>query len=61
MVDGARSLNLSNSAAILTYEALRQAGFPGLAILNGGEGRHDALIAGNLIGLAAKSALVWNP
>ncbi len=31
MVDGARSLNLSNSAAILTYEALRQAGFPGLA------------------------------
>lgn len=30
MVSGARSLNLSNSAAILTYEALRQAGFPGL-------------------------------
>ena len=26
----ARSLNLSNSAAILTYEALRQNGFPGL-------------------------------
>ena len=31
MMSGARSLNLSNSAAILTYEALRQAGFPGLA------------------------------
>ena len=27
----ARSLNLSNSVAILTYEALRQCGFPGLA------------------------------
>ena len=31
MVPGARSLNLSNSVAILTYEALRQNGFPGLA------------------------------
>ena len=27
----ARSLNLSNSVAILTYEALRQNGFPGLS------------------------------
>ena len=27
----ARSLNLSNSVAILTYEALRQMGFPGLS------------------------------
>ena len=27
----ARSLNLSNSVAILTYEALRQSGFPGLS------------------------------
>ena len=27
----ARSLNLSNSAAILAYEALRQQGFPGLS------------------------------
>ncbi len=27
----ARSLNLSNSVAILTYEALRQQGFPGLS------------------------------
>ncbi len=30
MIDEARSLNLSNSAAILVYEALRQQGFPGL-------------------------------
>lgn len=30
MVDAARSLNLSNSVAIVTYEALRQNGFPGL-------------------------------
>ena len=30
MVSPARSLNLSNSVAILTYEALRQNGFPGL-------------------------------
>lgn len=30
MADGARSLNLSNSAAIVAYEALRQWGFPAL-------------------------------
>ena len=30
MIGEARSLNLSNSAAILAYEALRQQGFPGL-------------------------------
>ena len=30
MVDEARSLNLSNSVAVLVYEALRQNGFPGL-------------------------------
>lgn len=30
MRDGARSLNLSNSVAVMTYEALRQHGFPGL-------------------------------
>ena len=30
MREEARSLNLSNSVAILTYEALRQNGFPGL-------------------------------
>jgi tRNA (cytidine/uridine-2'-O-)-methyltransferase len=33
MVDEARSLNLSNSVAIVVYEALRQRGFPGLKIL----------------------------
>lgn len=31
MKDSARSLNLSNSVAILCYEALRQQGFPGLS------------------------------
>ena len=31
MREDARSLNLSNSAAILAYEALRQQGFPGLS------------------------------
>ena len=30
MNENARSLNLANSVAILTYEALRQNGFPGL-------------------------------
>ena len=30
MRPGARSLNLSNTAAIMCYEALRQQGFPGL-------------------------------
>ena len=30
MADGERSLNLSNAAAIVTYEVLRQWGFPGL-------------------------------
>ena len=30
MYEGARSLNLANSAAILCYEALRQQNFPGL-------------------------------
>ena len=30
MYENARSLNLSNSVAILTYEALRQLAFPGL-------------------------------
>ena len=30
MIGDIRSLNLSNSVAILTYEALRQNGFPGL-------------------------------
>ena len=31
MRSDARSLNLANSVAILTYEALRQQGFPGLS------------------------------
>jgi tRNA (cytidine/uridine-2'-O-)-methyltransferase len=31
MKPGARSLNLSNAAAILVYEALRQQGWPGLS------------------------------
>ncbi len=30
MREGARSLNLANSAAVVLYEALRQQGFPGL-------------------------------
>ncbi|MGO4375719.1 tRNA (cytidine(34)-2'-O)-methyltransferase, partial [Paenibacillus sp. MCAF20] len=30
MTDKVRSLNLSNSAAIVVYEALRQTGFEGL-------------------------------
>ena len=34
----ARSLNLSNSVAILAYEALKQQGFPGLS----GSARIDA-------------------
>ena len=29
MLDGRRSLNLANSAAVVTYEAWRQQGFPG--------------------------------
>ena len=45
MMPDARSLNLSNSVAILLYEALRQQGFPGLegtghlhhTVLQGGE------------------------
>ena len=39
-----RSLNLSNSAAIVLYEALRQQGFPGLS----GEGHlHHTEAAGD--------------
>ena len=30
MIDGARSLNLSNSVAVAVYEALRQWGYPEL-------------------------------
>ena len=42
MVSDARSLNLSNSVAILLYEALRQQGFPGLS----GEGHLHHFEAG---------------
>ena len=35
MISEARSLNLSNSVAILAYEALRQQGFPGLLGVGG--------------------------
>ena len=38
MREDARSLNLANSVAVLTYEALRQTGFPGLS----GEGEMSA-------------------
>ena len=31
MREDARSLNLANSVAVLTYEALRQQSFPGLS------------------------------
>jgi tRNA (cytidine/uridine-2'-O-)-methyltransferase len=31
MLPDSRSLNLSNAAALVTYEALRQLGFPGLS------------------------------
>ncbi len=31
MREDARSLNLSNSVAVLAYEALKQQGFPGLS------------------------------
>ena len=32
MVEGARSLNLSNSVAVLVFEALRQTGFENLKL-----------------------------
>jgi tRNA (cytidine/uridine-2'-O-)-methyltransferase len=42
MARGARSLNLSNSVAIVVYEALRQLGFPRLQTQGGLTGREDA-------------------
>jgi len=39
MIAGARSLNLSNAVAIVTFEALRQMGFPGMV----GEGTLEEL------------------
>lgn len=42
MIPGARSLNLSNSVAIITYEALRQQGFTGLQDAGELTGREEA-------------------
>ncbi len=42
MVEGARSLNLSNAVAIVTYEALRQQDFEGLIRAGSLTGRADA-------------------
>ena len=41
MAPGARSLNLSNSVAIVVYEALRQQGFSGLVAQGSLTGRED--------------------
>lgn len=41
MIPGARSLNLSNSVAIVVYEALRQQGFAGLQSQGSLTGRPD--------------------
>lgn len=41
MVPGARSLNLSNSVAIVLYEALRQQGFQGMDVEGSLTGRED--------------------
>ena len=43
MREGARSLNLANSVAIVLYEALRQQGFPGLSAQGSLTGREDAV------------------
>ncbi len=41
MAEGARSLNLSNSVAVVAYEALRQQGFPNLKLSGELTGRAD--------------------
>ena len=41
MVEGARSLNLSNSVAIVLYEALRQTGFSNMQSTGALTGRHE--------------------
>ena len=41
MAPGARSLNLSNSVAIVLYEALRSQGFPGMQVAGSLTGRED--------------------
>lgn len=38
MMEGARSINLSNAVAIASYEALRQLSFPGLCAFGGTSG-----------------------
>ena len=43
MNESIRSLNLSNAAAIVLYEALRQQGFPGLSAQGALTGRDDAV------------------
>ena len=43
MAEGARSLNLSNAVAIVTYEALRQLGFPRLIREGSLTGRKDVI------------------
>lgn len=43
MVPDARSLNLSNSVAIVVYEALRQQGFAGLSAQGSLTGREDTV------------------
>ena len=42
MVEGARSLNLSNAVAVVLYEALRQQSFAGMQTEGGLTGRDDA-------------------
>lgn len=42
MLPQARSLNLSNSVAIVTYEALRQLDFPGFSCAGSLTGREEA-------------------
>ena len=44
MVPGARSLNLSNSVAIVLYEALRGQNFPGMQAEGSLTGREDAAL-----------------
>lgn len=43
MIEGARSLNLSNSVAIVLYEALRQQGFEGLCKAGALTGRDEGI------------------
>lgn len=51
MLEAARSLNLSNSVAIIIYEAMRQQGFPGISSAGGAGGS----VAGNATNALNKS------